>query len=53
MSEGRNIVAAFEQCDPTKSLILCKIDAEIEEWLEFKYLLGVYNSKQFVSDQFG
>ena len=45
-------MVVFEKCDRTKSSVKCDDEAEIEEWLRFKYLIGIYNSKNFVQHKF-
>ena len=48
LPSAANLVLTFEKCDPHKSEVECKSDEEITEWLEFKYLVGIWNSKNFV-----
>ena len=52
LPSAANLVLTFEKCDPQKSEVECKSDEEITEWLEFKYLVGIWNSKNFVQHRF-
>ena len=44
-------MVVFEKCDPEKRTT-CKSEEEITAWLEFKYIILLENSKQFVSHLF-
>ena len=43
----------FEKCNNATSAVTCKSEAEIEEFLQFKYLIAIWNQKQFIQDAFG
>lgn len=48
-------MVVFERCDPKQRAALglkCKTDAEIEDWLKFKYFLVRENGKAFVQHKF-
>lgn len=38
-----NLMAVFEKCDRT--VRKCKTEAEIEDWMTFKYILTLTNEK--------
>ena len=40
----------FEKCDPEKRR--CKSEQEIDEWLEFKYIMVIENTKTFIPHLF-
>ena len=42
----------FEKCDNSTSLIPCKSEAEIKEWMTFKYILTIVNQAKFVQHKF-
>ena len=42
----------FEKCNNSTSLIPCKSEAEIKEWMAFKYILTVVNQAKFVQHKF-
>lgn len=44
-------MASFDKCDRTKRF--CKSEAEIEAWMEFKYIFTFENQKKFSSYKFG
>ena len=46
-----NLMIVFEKCNSTVST--CKSDEEINEWLEFKYIITLENEKRFIQDGFG
>ena len=45
MGKGQNLMVAFEKCDKRTSK--CKSDSEIEDWLEFRYMIVLENNKAF------
>ena len=45
-----NLMIVFEKCDRT--IRTCKSEAAITEWLEYKYIFTVTNSKKFVQHEF-
>ena len=54
-SEGSNLMIVFEKCDPVlraKAGLKCKTENQIEEWLQFKYILIIENGIQFVEHKF-
>jgi len=55
-SATSNLMIVFEKCDPRKRALeglKCKSATEIDKWLEFKYMLVLENSRQFVQHKFG
>ena len=54
--EVSNLMIVFEKCDPrarAKKGLKCKTDAEIEQWMQFKYFIVLENGRQFVQYKFG
>lgn len=47
-SNARNLMIVFEKCNNATSLSICKSDAEINEWMRYKYILTYVNQKKFV-----
>ena len=45
------LMVTFEKCDPQKRDD-CKTEDEIIEWLEFKYIIVLENTKKFISHKF-
>jgi len=55
-SRAAQLMVIFEKCNPqarAKKGLRCKTDAEIDQWLEFKYLFVLENGRQFVQHKFG
>ena len=50
--DAQNFMVVFEKCDPLKSTIPCKTEAEINEWLLMKYFMIFSNEKKFISHKF-
>ena len=50
-----NLMVVFEKCDIAKrpSGAKCKTDAQIEEWMQFKYILTLENEAKFIQHNFG
>lgn len=46
-----NLMFVFEKCD--RHVRKCKSEAEIEDWMTFKYILTLTNEKKFIQHQFG
>lgn len=44
--KASNLMIIFEKCDPTKRI--CKSEAEIEQWMSFKYIFLLKNEKKFI-----
>ena len=47
-SQGAQLMVIFEKCNPqarAKKGLRCKTDAEIDQWLEFKYLFVIENGR--------
>ena len=51
-SYAKNLMVAFVKCD-SKERNDCKTEAEITEWLTFKYIIRLENSKRFIPNEFG
>lgn len=47
---ANNLMVVFEKCD--KKVRECKSDQEIQDWLVFKYMLVLENSKRFIPHEF-
>ena len=47
-----NLMIVFEKCDKKVEKV-CKSDAEINEWLAFKYIILLENEKRFIQHEFG
>ena len=47
LASANVLMVVFEKCDPAKSKVTCKSDAEIEQWLKYKYFYGIMNSRIF------
>ena len=48
---AKNLMIVFEKCDPNerkKKGLKCKTEAEIDDWLLFKYILVLENGIEFV-----
>ena len=43
-----NLMVVFDKCNNATSTVTCKSPEAISEYLEFKYLLGLWNTNQFV-----
>ena len=50
---AKNLMVVFDKCNNATSTITCKSPEEINKFLEFKYLLALFNTNQFVQDEFG
>ena len=46
----KNIMIVFEKCD--RSVTTCKSDADINKWMQFKYIIHVENIKRFIQHDF-
>ena len=44
----RNLMVVFDKCNNATSPFICKSDAEITEWMRFKFILTYINQKKFV-----
>ena len=42
----------FDKCSNETSEVTCKSDAEINEWMQYKYILVYLNQKKFVQHKF-
>lgn len=49
--QGSNLMVVFERCI-NSLLVKCKTDAEIDEWMQDKYLVTLENQKKFDQDSF-
>ena len=52
-SAAANVMVVLEKCDNKTSTITCKSNAEIDAFLEFKYILLLQNERKFIQYQFG
>ena len=52
-SAAKNLMVIVQKCNPETSEVTCKSDAEIEEWLRYKFILIVRNQRKFIQYQFG
>mmetsp|Transcript_24759 Transcript_24759/g.30943 ORF Transcript_24759/g.30943 Transcript_24759/m.30943 type:complete len:115 (-) Transcript_24759:745-1089(-) len=43
----------FEKCDPSWSPVPCKSEAEIADWMLYKYFVMLSNRKKFSQHKFG
>ena len=43
---GSTLMVVFEKCD-NRTSSKCRSDEEIEDWLEFKYIVVLENNKAF------
>ena len=50
--DTRNLMIVFDKCNNATSPVICKSDAEIKEWMRFKYILTYFNQKKLVLDKF-
>lgn len=50
--KASNLMIVFEKCNNNTATVQCKSSEEINEWLQFKYLLVLENEKRFVQDGF-
>ena len=41
--QASNLLVAFEKCNNQTSSVPCKSPAEIQEFLKFKYMIGLWN----------
>ena len=48
-----NLMAVFDMCNNATSSVTCKTPEEINEFLQFKYLMSLTNTRRFVQDEFG
>ena len=44
-------MVVFDKCD--SNLRKCKTEAQIKEWMQFKYIIVHYNFKRFIQQDFG
>ena len=52
-SAAANVMVVLEKCDNKTSTITCKSNAEIDAFLEFKYILLLQNERKFIQYEFG
>ena len=52
-SAAANVMVVLERCENKTSPITCKSDAEIEAFLDFKYILLLHNERKFIQYRFG
>lgn len=52
--KASNLMIVFEKCDISKrpAGAKCKTEREIEEWMEFKYIVTLENESKFISHKF-
>ena len=50
--QASHLLVVLEKCDPEKKEIECKDEDVINEWLQFKYLVTLENSRRFITHQF-
>ena len=51
-AEAKTLMVAFVKCD-SKLRNDCKTEEEIHEWLTFRYIIRLQNTKRFLSNEFG
>ena len=53
-NKASNLMVVFEKCDIKKRGPgqKCKTEAEIEEWMAFKYIVTLENESKFISHKF-
>jgi len=47
-TEASSIMVVFERCSPLKNKVKCKTDAQIDEWMQSKYIIMISNQKNFI-----
>ena len=47
---GGNLMIVFERCDPEKTT--CKSETEIDEWLQYRWIVVLENRKEFSQREF-
>ena len=53
-NKASNLMVVFQKCDSSQLLPgqKCKTEAEIEKWMESKYIVTLENESKFISHKF-
>ena len=50
---ANNLMVVFDKCNNSTSTVMCQSPEKIDEYLEFKYFIGLWNMNKFAQDEFG
>ena len=48
-----NLMVVFDKCNNATSKVTCKSEEEIHDYMKYKYLMSVVNTRRFMQDKNG